>query len=193
MNITEQDVNKPYTCVYGFQKESLNFTVNETNFQLLPTNETTKISQIVQNGTLSIETQFRKILPKPICSGIINGISISLQEKSHPTRNGDFYNVTLYGAKPLVDANCYSVAVNCIIGTKTMTVYNKEQKDCTDDSGYDVKTIWIIVCVLGSGILMILVGIALYKNDHLGQNISKCCRRSRTGFFEMRRFPENHI
>ncbi|XP_076089411.1 uncharacterized protein LOC143059746 isoform X2 [Mytilus galloprovincialis] len=123
-NFTEEDVNIPYECTYGFDTDSKVLTLNSTDFEYHPTEEIPVKLHIERNQKATANIIFNKVYPNPICFATDDGSDISYSLSVATERIGIFYKSSLQFQYQMKD-NCYqNISIQCTVGTTNFTVVN---------------------------------------------------------------------
>lgn len=158
-NFTEEDVNIPYECTYGFDTDSKVLTLNSTDFEYHPTEDVPVKLHINRNQTATASIIFNKVYPVPECFATDDGSDITSNLSVATERNGLFYRSNLQFQYQLTD-NCYqNISIQCIVGTKILTVVNSALP-CSSKLSQKkiiatiISTSWILVSI---GVLIVLL------------------------------------
>ncbi|XP_071148143.1 uncharacterized protein [Mytilus edulis] len=123
-NFTEEDVNIPYECTYGFDTDSKVLTLNSTDFEYHPTEDIPVKLHIDRNQKATANIIFNKVYPIPICFATDDGSDISYSLSVATERIGIFYKSNLQFQYQIKD-NCYqNISIHCTVGTTNFTVVN---------------------------------------------------------------------
>ncbi|XP_076089413.1 uncharacterized protein LOC143059747 [Mytilus galloprovincialis] len=123
-NFTEEDVNIPYECTYGFGTDSKVLVMSSTDFEYHPTEEIPVKLHIDRNQKATANITFNKVYPIPICLAIDDGSDISNSISVATERIGIFYKSNLQFLYQMKD-NCYqNISIQCTVGTTNFTVVN---------------------------------------------------------------------
>ncbi|CAG2207608.1 unnamed protein product [Mytilus edulis] len=117
--VSENDLQCPYSCRFGFDIDEKFLDINEKNFIHMPDKNAVHFDYKQQNGTFILSFELHKVFPKPVCNVIINGVNrnLTVADKS---KSRVLLNVTyrLESDKPL--HNCWEpINITCLIGQKT--------------------------------------------------------------------------
>lgn len=167
-NFTEEDVNIPYECTYGFDTDSKVLTMNSTDFEYPPTEDIPVKLHIDRNQTATANIIFNKVYPIPICFATDDGSDISQNLSVAIERNGIFYKSNLQFQYQMRD-NCYqNISIQCTVGTTNLTVVHSTLP-CSRFSQWTKEIIAIII----STSLMIIIVMLIFCYCQRRKNM--CC------------------
>lgn len=161
--LSEQDVNIPYECVYGFQKYRSVLELTEDVFEFHPTERLPAIVPEIRRYHIIFNMLFKKVFPKPLCRAALGMQNVSSFLVVTVRRNGLFYESVLTFNYSGSDSACPdSILVLCTVGTTVLTVV--DYKICSSPEARDVElnTSEVIAIFFVSTFILILFPVIVF-------------------------------
>lgn len=150
IKLQASDLNKEYTCVYGFKRCHFNLTINLGNFEVHPVNKTVTTTWNEAAGKLEVQIKFPLVYPKPRCKVIYNE-KYSAKSKSIKTRShhvGEFYSTNVTVEESIGSVCIKKLKITCTVGSKDFVIkdYTSPTKNCKNVGKRQVE--YESLCVL---------------------------------------------
>lgn len=145
---TEDDLDCPYSCRFGFQSDEKILYVTEENFNYLPNENTTEKEYSFNKENYTLHLEFKKVYPEPVCK-IQTKDTVRNLTKVKGSKGRIFYHITYHEeSKESLHACGRDLVVKCTIGQQLHTVNFPNDLRCTElDESKSTTTIIIATIV----------------------------------------------
>lgn len=128
---TEDDLDCPYSCRFGFQSDEKILYVTEDNFNYLPDENTTQIEYNFNKENYTLHLEFKKVFPEPVCKIQIKDTVRNLT-KVKASKGRIFYHITYQVESRESLHSCGSdLELKCTIGKKLHNISFSNDLSCT--------------------------------------------------------------
>lgn len=160
-SLSEQDVNIPYECVYGFQKYRSTLNLTKDMFEYLPTEKLPVVPKI-RGRNISFNIQFEKVFPEPLCRAALGIRNLSSFVSVTVRKKDLLYQSSLTFSYSYSETECTdSLQVLCTVGKTVLTVV--DQKMCSSSEDLESFLPYIIVITLVAVLLIVITGIVCVR------------------------------
>lgn len=174
-NVTEDDINCPYACRFGFQSAETYVNADEHNFRNLPNENMIDTKYVINKKTYSLSVKFHDVYPVPSCAVILKSQSRNLAEVNK-TQNGLLYDVQFSGQSEEPYHLCdHPVNILCYFGRTKYPIEIKHNVSCDRPTEGNI----LLPVVLSLSALVVIIVI-----------IVLCHRRRRRRQLRNRRYVE---
>lgn len=150
------DVNRAYRCDFGFYSYADKLLLNDRDFISMPSNTDMESKFTLAEETLIGHVKIENCFPRPLCTGIFQGMNISEFMTIRYTNVSIFFNTNIE-IKYSTNICGGSVNVTCSFGDSNLH-FNELVGDCSEKSNLIVTVVLLIV-----GILSLALGVVLIK------------------------------
>lgn len=134
---TEDDLDCPYSCRFGFQSDEKILYVTENNFKYIPNANETKVEYNINEDNYSLHLEIKKVFPEPVCGIQLQNTLYNLA-KIKETKGRIFYHVLyqLESINPL-HACGSDLEINCTFGSESRILPFQHNVSCADTLSLD--------------------------------------------------------
>lgn len=155
---TEDDLDCPYSCRFGFQSDEKILYVTEDNFNYLPDENTTQIEYSFNKENYTLHLEFKKVFPEPVCK-IQKKDTVRNLTKVKGSKGRIFYHVTYQvESRESLHACGSDLEIECTIGKKSHNINFSNDLSCTalDEVKSTISDIKIAGIVLGLSVAVVI-------------------------------------
>ncbi|XP_076089057.1 uncharacterized protein LOC143059444 [Mytilus galloprovincialis] len=135
-NITEDDLNCEYQCLYSFQTCTKKLEITTKNFEYPPTENTTELDyNYTMNGSFSVKLHLKKVFPRPNCT-------VSFQALQHTFAERMYKKIGLYFEVHLLHMS--NVILDAITTFNVTCLLQKEHLIAEGEIGFDKGDQYVI-------------------------------------------------
>ncbi|CAG2197248.1 unnamed protein product [Mytilus edulis] len=134
---TEDDLDCPYSCRFGFQADEKTLYVTKDNFVYIPNKNETEMKYVSKEGNYTLHLAFNKVFPEPVCKIQLKNTLHNLN-KIKETKGRIFYHVSyqLESRDPL-HACGSDLEINCTFGSESYVFPHQNNLSCTNTLSSD--------------------------------------------------------
>ncbi|CAG2197252.1 unnamed protein product [Mytilus edulis] len=161
---SEDDLDCPYSCRFGFQSDEKILYVTEDNFNYLPDQNTTEIEYSLNNENYTLHLEFKKVFPEPVCKIQIKDTIRNLT-KVKGSKERIFYHITYQmESRESLHACGSDLKIKCTIGKQLHDINFTNDLSCTalDVIKSTISDIQIAGIVLGLFVTVVICFLAYF-------------------------------
>ncbi|CAG2228679.1 unnamed protein product [Mytilus edulis] len=162
---TEDDLDCPYSCRFGFQADEKILYVTEDNFNYLPDKNTTEIEYSLNKENYTLHLEFKKVFPEPVCKIEIKDTIRNLT-KVKGSKGRIFYHITYQmESRESLHACGSDLKIKCTIGKQLHDINFPNDLKCTalDEIKSTISVILIAGIVLGLFVTVVICILAYFS------------------------------
>lgn len=190
-SLSENDLNSPYACHFGFQSDEKIMTVEQIRLIKKPSPEITRTEYVKLNGSYMLSVTLNNVYPVPVCKLIDMHTSKNLTVISEK-KDGLFYDIHFmdYSNQPFHSGNS-SLTIECTFRTQKYSIFIEHDLEVTSavSGTNEIKSTPIIVIAAPlTSFIVVLVVVLLIKRK---SNFCKKQERSKTLSIDIEGHKEN--